>query len=121
MDGVIPMKTTRDFGKYLQRKIAQDPELAAAVEREHVNALVAMEIYEVRTAEGLTQAQLAELIGTQQSVIARLEDADYRGHSLQMLQKVAAATGRRLEVRMLPTGEKPSSAKRAKRSKVATR
>ena len=43
-------------------------------------------------------AQLAKLIGTKQPVIARLEDADYEGHSLSMLQRIAEALDQRLEV-----------------------
>jgi ribosome-binding protein aMBF1 (putative translation factor) len=42
-----------------------------------INAKVAQLLYEARTKAGLTQQQLAELIGTKQPVIARLEDADY--------------------------------------------
>jgi transcriptional regulator with XRE-family HTH domain len=110
------MALTRDFGKVLERRIAADPKLAAAVAREDLNVHVAMAIYDARTAAGLTQAQLAKRIGTQQSVIARLENADYRGHSLVMLQKVAEATGRRLEVTMRPIEAKQAKAK-AKRTR----
>jgi transcriptional regulator with XRE-family HTH domain len=53
----------------------------------------------VRNRAKLTQAQLAELIGTTQSVISRLEDADYEGHSLSMLQRIATALHTRLEIR----------------------
>ena len=35
------------------------------------------------------QKKLAKLVGTTQSVIARLEDADYQGHSLNMLGRIA--------------------------------
>ncbi|NIQ20707.1 MAG: XRE family transcriptional regulator, partial [Gammaproteobacteria bacterium] len=51
-----------------------------------------------RTRAGLTQAQLAELIDTKLPVIARLEDADYEGHSFSMLRRIAKALGQRLEV-----------------------
>ena len=60
-----------------------------------------MMLYEARTRAGLTQAQLAKKIGTRQSVIARLEDADYEGHSLSMLQRIAAAVNCQLEVRLV--------------------
>ena len=46
------------------------------------NEEVARKIHELRTAAGLTQTRLARLIGTRASVICRLEDADYEGHSL---------------------------------------
>ena len=61
-----------------------------------------MIIYEARSSAGLTQAQLAKLVGTRQSVIARLEDADYKGHSLFMLQRIAAALNSRLELHLVP-------------------
>jgi len=63
---------------------------------------VAQLIYDARTAAGLTQAELADLIGTQQSVISRLEDADYDGHSVSMLERIAAALQMNLEMRLVP-------------------
>ena len=63
-------------------------------------------IYEARTKAGLTQQQLAELVGTKQPVIARLEVADYEGHSLSMLQRVASALNQRLEMHLVPASEK---------------
>jgi len=71
-----------------------------------VNAEVAQLIHDVRTKAKLTQKQLAEIVGTTQSVIARLEDADYEGHSLSMLQRIAASVSKRLEVRFVSAGRK---------------
>ncbi len=71
------------------------------LERERLNAAVARQIYEARTSRNLSQTQLAELIGTKQSVIARLEDADYQGHSLTMLRRIADALGYEVEVRFI--------------------
>ena len=76
---------------------------AAEVERERTNAEVAQLIYDRRVAAGLTQRQLAKLVGTTQSVISRLEDADYEGHSLTMLQRIAGALGERITIGMTPT------------------
>jgi transcriptional regulator with XRE-family HTH domain len=50
---------------------------------------------------GLTQGELAKLIGTTASVISRLEDADYEGHSLAMLRRIAAALNKRVEIRFV--------------------
>jgi len=85
-----------------RRYIKDDPARASAVERERVNADIAQLIYDRRTAAGLTQKQLADLIGTRQSVISRLEDAGYDGHSLSMLQRIATALDQRLHVSMTP-------------------
>jgi hypothetical protein len=43
-------------------------------------------------------------IGTQQAVISHLEDADYEGHSLSMLQSIAQALNQRLELNLVPMG-----------------
>jgi ribosome-binding protein aMBF1 (putative translation factor) len=114
------MPTTRDFGAVIRRRVEDNPKLSAAVETEKFNAEVAMQIYDARKRAGLTQQQLAEQIDTRQSVIARLEDADYSGHSLSMLRKIASATGCSLRIELLPapqnrTGKAhPSKSKRSR-------
>jgi DNA-binding XRE family transcriptional regulator len=80
----------------------EDPDYRADLEREKNRVRAACAIYEARTAVGLTQAQLAERVGTTQSAIARLEDADYEGHTLRMLDRIAAALGKRVEVTFVP-------------------
>ncbi len=61
-------------------------------------------IYHVRTEAGLSQRALAKLVGTTASVICRLEDAEYDGHSLAMLRRIADALGKRVEVRFVSAG-----------------
>jgi hypothetical protein len=51
---------------------------------------------------GLYQRGLAKLVGTTASVICRLEDSDYEGHSLAMLNRIAAALNKRVEIRFVP-------------------
>jgi ribosome-binding protein aMBF1 (putative translation factor) len=60
---------------------------------------LAMLVREMREEAELTQSELARRIGTKQSVIARLEDAEYQGHSLSMLERIAAACGVNLKLR----------------------
>ena len=52
----------------------------------------------MREDADMTQAELARKIGTTQSVIARLEDAEHTGHSLSMLERIAAACGVNLKL-----------------------
>lgn len=80
--------------------IAGNSEREANLERERLNAKVARLIADYREEAGLTQKQLGELIGTTQSVISRLEDADYDGHSLTMLNKIAQALNKKLSIDM---------------------
>ena len=98
------MAVTRDFAEFLRRKVAADPDLASAVELELFNANVATEIYQARIQAGLSQKQLAARTGMHQSAIARLEDADYDGHSLKTLERLAHALGKRLEIRFVDQG-----------------
>ena len=104
----IEQKTqkTTDAVKILDRMIGEDSHLRQLANEAVVNAEVAQLIHDVRSNAKLTQKQLAELVGTTQSVIARLEDADYEGHSLSMLQRIAAAVNKRLEVRFVSQGRK---------------
>jgi len=104
----IEQKTqkTTDAVKILDRMIGEDSDLRQSANEAVVNAEVAQLIHDVRSKAKLTQKQLAELVGTTQSVIARLEDADYEGHSLSMLQRIAAAVNKRLEVRFVSQGRK---------------
>jgi DNA-binding XRE family transcriptional regulator len=78
------------------------PERLAELEEAIENDRIARTIYKLRTKARLTQRELAALVGTSTSVICRLEDADYEGHSLTMLRRIAKALNRRLEVRFLP-------------------
>jgi ribosome-binding protein aMBF1 (putative translation factor) len=79
--------------------IGKDDELREMVRQEVMNSEISRMIYDARMAAKLTQKQLADRIGTTQSVISRLESSDYDGHSLGILQRIAAAVGQKLELR----------------------
>jgi ribosome-binding protein aMBF1 (putative translation factor) len=96
------MTKTTDALKILDRITGDDTELRKLIQQETVNVHVARLIYDARTQAGLTQEELAERIGSKQPVIARLEDADYEGHSLTMLQRIAEALNLALDIRFVP-------------------
>jgi len=98
-------KTRREraFLEHLHDELfGDDPARLAELEEARASAEVARKVYDLRTQAGLTQRELARLVGTQHSVISRLEDDDYRGHSLSMLRRIAAAVGKRVEIRFVP-------------------
>lgn len=100
-------KRTTDAVEVLHRRyFAGKPERLAELEEARANYDVALKIHELREKAGLTQAALAKLVGTTPSVICRLEDADYEGHSLTMLRRIAAVVDRRVEIRFVPAGRK---------------
>jgi ribosome-binding protein aMBF1 (putative translation factor) len=94
-------RTTTDGLKIMDRMFGNDARTRREMAEISLNFDIAQMIYDARTAAKLTQKQLAELIKTKQPVIARLEDADYEGHSLTMLVRVAAALGKRVEIRFV--------------------
>ena len=85
-----------------KRYVAGDAQREEQYEEIALNAEIARKIYALRTKAGLTQQQLADRVGTSKSAICRLEDADYDGHSLTMLKRIAGALDKRVEIRFLP-------------------
>ena len=73
--------------RYYDNKPERQEDLAAA----HESLYLARAIYDLRKAAGLTQKQLAEQIGTSPSVISRIENEGYEGHSIKTLRKIALA------------------------------
>ena len=92
---------TSDALALIENLAGKDQRMADLLEQEQANLDVARKIYELRTKAGFSQIQLAKKVGTTQSVISRLEDADYDGHSLAMLRRIAAALEKRVEIRFV--------------------
>ena len=96
-------KTTSDALKIMDQMFYDGkPERQMELEQAFAEDAVARKIYQLRTKAGLTQKQLAKMVGTTDSVISRLEDADYEGHSMAMLTRIAAALDKRVEIRFVP-------------------
>ena len=102
---------TTDAVEILHRRYYEGkPARLAALEEARADDAVARKIAALREEAGVSQRQLAKLVGTTASVICRLESADYGGHSLTMLYRIAAALNRRVEIRFLPTTRRLKSA-----------
>src|SRR5450759_4257443 len=96
------MAQTKDALKILEKVTGNNEAVKTGIAEAKINFEVAQTIYDARTKAGLLQNEFAALIGSKQPVIARLEDADYEGHSLQMLQRIAASLEHSLELRLVP-------------------
>ena len=89
----------------LKAKLLADPEVKAEyerIEREEMPMLDA--ILSARKEAGLTQAQVAERMGTKATAVARLEASLVSGKhspSIATLRKYANALGKQLDVRFL--------------------
>ena len=96
-------KPTTDALEIIDRLIYEGkPERLQQLGEVRANDEIGRQIYELRTKARLTQAQLAKLVGTTASVICRLEDAGYEGHSVAMLRRIAAVLNKRVEIRFVP-------------------
>lgn len=95
-------KCTTDAVAILHRRyFAGKADRLTLLEEERANAAIARQICSLREKAGLSQRELARLVGTTASVICRLEDADYEGHSLAMLRRIAKALDKRVEIRFV--------------------
>ena len=100
-------RPTTDAVEILHRRYYRGrPARLAALERARAEDSAARKIAALRAEAGLTQRQLAKLVGTTASVICRLENADYESHSLAMLQRIAAALDRRVEIHFAQTSKR---------------
>src|SRR4029078_2552255 len=85
----------RDLEDWLGSDKGMRREISASVLHNETPQIV----YDARTMLGWSQAELAERAGTRQSVISRIEDSDYHGHSLGLLPRIAYAMGLEVEIR----------------------
>ena len=83
------MKKT-NFDTYLAQQL-ENPDFAQRFERSGQAWDVAIQIAALRKQAGLSQKDLARLLGTSQQQVSRLESPCYEGHSLSMLRRVAVA------------------------------
>ncbi len=85
----------------LKTKLLNDPQTRAEYDALAGEFETARELIAARTQAGLTQSDVAQRMGTTQSVIARLESGK-RAPSLRTVQRYAQAVGARAVVRLEP-------------------
>jgi DNA-binding XRE family transcriptional regulator len=87
----------RTFQSRLQEDM-KDPEFKTLYQEERQALKLAMKIAELRDQKGLSQQQLAKLMGTSQQAISRIESGEYEGFTLKTLEKIAEATGMKVKI-----------------------
>jgi transcriptional regulator with XRE-family HTH domain len=80
------------------RKYLADEESRYVYADSVTNSFITGQIKALREARGLTQDQLAELVGTKQSGISRWQSTGYAGCKVDTLRKFARAFGVRLKI-----------------------
>jgi DNA-binding XRE family transcriptional regulator len=102
MKKVLKTRKITDGMEILERRyVRNDPEMQKLVQEEFEKLQIGQQIYDLRKEANLTQDELADMIGTTGSVISRLESADYDGHSLKMLERIAVALGKKIDIRIV--------------------
>ena len=86
----------RDYQKFKEAAL-QDPVVREAYDQLEPEYALIRQIIEIRAKENITQAELAQRAGTQQSHISRLERGSYNP-SLQFLKKIAKGINKRLVI-----------------------
>ena len=74
------------------------PEIMALLAADEIQLEIAQVVYDLRQWTSLTQAQFAEKVGVQESVIEDLEESAYEGNSFGLLAHIAEVLGRDLEL-----------------------
>ena len=98
---------SRPFDEYRQKQL-RDPEFAANFRALQPEFQIARQVLRLRLTRGLSQAELAERVGTAQPNISRLERATINP-SLSFLQRVATALDAEIEIRFNPVEDNTDS------------
>ena len=106
-----PGERTRDALVMLDVILGDDPNMQRLIREAEARQDLAQQIYDARNARGLSQEALAKLVGTSQSTIARLEEANTSSPTVRTLRKIADALGMNLVIAL----EEPAKSARAKR------
>ena len=95
-------KPTSDAVEILHRRYYEgQPDRVAALEEARASAAVARTVYGLRTKARLSQKELAKRVGVPPTVVAQIEDDDFEGDSLLLLQRIAAALNKTVEIRVV--------------------
>jgi transcriptional regulator with XRE-family HTH domain len=113
------MKKT-NFDLHLEQEL-KDSGFAKRFQRASEAWDVALQVANLRQRSGLSQQELARRLKTSQQQISRLESSSYKGHSLNMLRRVAKAMDCQVRVAFVPARKNLYSAIKIKNGKNIAR
>jgi transcriptional regulator with XRE-family HTH domain len=103
--------------RWVDGQLEADPELARAVDDLLGEMRLEQQIVALRERRGLTQRQLAKLMGTSQPYVAKLESGRVKNLGVRTLAKCARALGASVSIALEPVKGKvapaPSRLRRA--------
>ena len=86
---------------WVERKLA-NAKFRKGFEEEVQKLAIGEQLSRLRQEARLTQAQVAQRVGTTASAISRYENADYDRYELRTLRKIVRACGGRLDITLAP-------------------
>jgi transcriptional regulator with XRE-family HTH domain len=107
----MPKNKREPFNSWLKRTLAEDPALAARVEKRLAEMRIEQDLIALRQSRGLTQAQLATMLGISQPAVAKME-AEGGNLEIRTLARAAEVLDARLEIRLI-TGPRRSGGRPA--------
>lgn len=109
-----------DWIESLQKELANEDTRYAYADSV-TNAFISAQIKALREERQLNQQELAELMGTRQSGISRLERSDYSAWKVETLRKLARAFGVRLRISFEEFGTLPAEVQGFSKSRLCPR
>ncbi len=94
------MPITKGTIEAIDKRAAEDPEFAAAVEAELASMHVAQDLVALRNAAGMSQRDVARKMGVKQPVIAKLEAGKSRNVGLETITRAVTAMGGHIDIRI---------------------
>ena len=95
------MDKKTSFDSYLEEQL-RDQEVSKRFKDSGKSWDIALQLSRLRDKKGLSQKELARIVGTSQQQISRLESPSYKGHSVSMLRRVAEALDAQIQLKIIP-------------------
>lgn len=109
-----------DVMEWIDRQMAADPQMRQRVEALLNEINIEQGIVALREERGMSQTQVAKLLGVTQPAIAKIESGRVRNLELRTLAKLAAALGGRIRVEIVKDPNWRAAAKPTKRKLART-
>ena len=88
--------------EWIDLELARDPKFRREVEETLMGLRIEQDLAALRELRGVTQAQLAQMIGVKQPVIARLESGRAQNIGIRTLVRIATALGGQVHLAIKP-------------------
>jgi DNA-binding XRE family transcriptional regulator len=109
--------------EWIDNELARDPKFRREVEETLMGLRIEQDLAALRELRGVTQAQLAQMIGVKQPMIARLEAGKAQNIGIRTLVRIATALGGQvhLSIKADPRPRRPIVLQGGARSEVRGR